>query len=128
MRADSIGEDRMQHEIRRMADPAGVARAGAAFVAERARRAISSTGRFCFAASGGRTPWAMLAELAGSDVSWDQVVMYQVDERVAHEGDPERNLTHLRQALAGLPVQIVAMPVELPDLDAAIASYEALLP
>ena len=46
----------------------------------------------------------------------------QVDERVAPAGDPDRNLTHLRESLLGHsplpPEQIHAMPVESPDLEA----------
>lgn len=118
----------MHHELHSLADPATVARAGASVVAERARLAISSQGRFRFAVSGGHTPWAMFAELAACDVPWEQVVIYQVDERVTPEGDPERNLTHLHQSLGHLPARIVAMGVERPDLDAAAAAYEGLLP
>ena len=55
----------------------------------------------------------------------------QVDERVAPAGDPDRNLTHLRESLlehAPLPPeQIHAMPVEEKDLEAAAASYARLL-
>lgn len=118
----------MHHELRQLSDPATVARVAASVVAERARLATSSHGQFHFAVSGGHTPWAMFAALAAFDVAWDQVVLYQVDERVAPDGDPERNLTHLRQSLGDLPAQIVAMAVERADLDAAAASYEALLP
>ena len=60
--------------------------------------ASSDHGRFTFAVSGGHTPWAMFAELANEDVPWDKVVIFQVDERVAPDGDPDRNLTHLRDA------------------------------
>jgi 6-phosphogluconolactonase len=51
----------------------------------------------------------------------------QVDERVAPQGDPDRNLTHLHQSLlehAPLrPSQIHAMPVESSDLEVAAATY-----
>jgi 6-phosphogluconolactonase/glucosamine-6-phosphate isomerase/deaminase len=54
-----------------------------------------------------------------------------VDERVAPEGDPDRNLTHLRESFLDF-VPMVAenihwMPVESPDLDAAAARYAATL-
>ena len=88
----------MRHELVPLADPAAVAAAGAAFVAERARAAVAASGSFHFAVSGGHTPWAMFAELAAQDVPWDAVVIYQVDERVAPPDDPDRNLAHLRQA------------------------------
>ena len=63
----------------------------------------------------------------GEDVPWDNVHVVQVDERVAPAGDPDRNLTHLRESLlehAPLrPEQIHAMPVESPDLEAAATRY-----
>ena len=44
--------------------------------------------------------------------------MLQVDERVAPAGDPDRNLTHLRESLLAhaplRPEQVHAMPVESP--------------
>jgi 6-phosphogluconolactonase len=59
------------------------------------------------------------------------VQVAQVDERVAPEGDPDRNLTRLRESLLGQaqlnPGQIHAMPVEAPDLDVAAAQYEMTL-
>jgi 6-phosphogluconolactonase len=111
-----------------LADPPAVARAAAAYVADRARAAVADHGSFHFAVSGGHTPWAMSAELAAEDVPWDHVVLYQVDERVAPAGDPDRNLTHLRESLGVAPADVVAMPVEDGDLDAAAATYAARLP
>ena len=37
----------------------------------------------------------MFERLARLDVPWDRVTLFQVDERVAPDGDPSRNLTHL---------------------------------
>ena len=68
-------------------------------------------GAFTCAVSGGQTPWLMLAELARHDLPWSSVEIYQVDERVAADGDPGRNLTHLRQILGSRPVTLVPMPV-----------------
>jgi 6-phosphogluconolactonase len=118
----------MQHKLETLADPGAVARAGAAFVAERARAAVAASGSFHFAVSGGHTPWAMFAELASEQVPWEAVVIYQVDERVAPAGDPDRNLTHLSQALGSAPAQVKPMPVNDSDLTAAAASYAASLP
>jgi 6-phosphogluconolactonase len=118
----------MHHELKTLPDPAAVAAAGAAFVAERARAAVAATGSFHFAVSGGHTPWAMFAELASETVPWDAVVIYQVDERVAPPDDPDRNLAHLRQALGSAPAQVRAMPVNDGDLVAAAAAYAAVLP
>jgi 6-phosphogluconolactonase len=73
----------------------------------------------------------MLRSLAREDLPWKGVQVMQVDERVAPAGDPDRNLTHLRESLlehAPLrPEQIHAMPVELPDLEAAASQYAMTL-
>jgi 6-phosphogluconolactonase len=103
------------------------ARAGG-LVAELARTSVADHGRFTFAVSGGKTPWAMFAELAGHEVPWSAVQIFQVDERVAPEGDPDRNLTHLRESLGNADPEVVAMPVDNPDLEAAAAAYAERLP
>jgi 6-phosphogluconolactonase len=112
-------------------DADAVARRAAAFIAEEARASIAARGRFVMAVSGGHTPWVMLRALAGEDVRWQNVHLFQVDERVAPEADPDRNLTHLRESLLEHapvpPEQIHAMPVELPDLADAAARYAATL-
>jgi 6-phosphogluconolactonase len=73
----------------------------------------------------------MLRALAGEDVPWDRLQLFQVDERVAPDGDPDRNWTHLRASLLDhAPLradQAHAMPVESPDLAAAAAQYARLL-
>jgi 6-phosphogluconolactonase len=112
-------------------DADSVARAAGGAIAADAREAIAARGRFAFAVSGGHTPWVMLRALAGEDVPWASVHVYQVDERVAPAGDADRNLTHLRESLlqhAPLPSEhIHAMPVEAADLDAAAAQYALAL-
>jgi 6-phosphogluconolactonase len=118
----------MHHELETLPDPDAVARAGAAFVSDRARAAVAASGSFHFAVSGGHTPWAMFAELASQTVPWEAVIIYQVDERVAPAGDPDRNLTHLSKALGSAPAQVRPMPVSEPDLETAAARYAAMLP
>lgn len=119
----------MQIEV--LADDAAVARRGAALIAADARAAVAARGRFCIAVSGGRTPWAMLRALAFEDVPWAGVELFQVDERVAPLGDPDRNLTHIEAALlahASLArTQVHALPVQAGDLAAAARDYGALL-
>jgi 6-phosphogluconolactonase len=118
-------------ETRVLADADAVAREAARAVAAAAREAVASRGRFVLALSGGRTPWLMLRALADEEMPWSDVHLFQVDERIAPAGDPERNLTHLRESLldrAALPTrQIYAMPVEEADLDAAASSYARTL-
>ena len=118
----------MHSDVEVLDGPAEVARAAADYVAGRARAAVEDHGRFHFAVSGGHSPWQMFAELAAEEVPWAQVVLYQVDERVAPDGDPARNLTHLQESLGDAPAEVRAMPVGAADLDAAADSYAALLP
>ena len=80
-------------KIERLADADAVARAGAAFTAAEARAAVAARGRFIVAFSGGRTPWTMLRALADEEMPWAGVHVVQVDERVAPDGDPDRNRT-----------------------------------
>jgi 6-phosphogluconolactonase len=112
-------------------DPDSVARAASARIAADARVAIAARDRFTFAVSGGQTPWIMLRALANEDIPWAGVHLFQVDERVAPDGDPDRNLTHLRESLlqhAPLrPEQIHAMPVEAADLESAATQYAMTL-
>jgi 6-phosphogluconolactonase len=112
-------------------DPEAVACRAARVVAAAARDAVGARGRFLLATSGGATPWRMLRLLAEEDVPWAGVHLFQVDERVAPAGHPDRNLTHLTASLldhAPLPAaQVHAMPVEEADLASAAARYAAEL-
>jgi 6-phosphogluconolactonase len=119
----------MQIEI--FADAAAVARAGAERIARAAREAVDARGVFLVAVSGGHTPWEMLRVLAGLEVPWSGIHVFQVDERIAPAGDPERNLTHLRASLlanAPLPeANVHAMPVEATDVERAAGDYARIL-
>jgi 6-phosphogluconolactonase len=110
-------------------DVEAVAGRAATFVAERARAATAHHGRFTFAVSGGRTPWAMFAHLGKEEMPWAQTSIFQVDERVAPAGDPDRNLKHLLESLpASGAADVYPMPVEDDDLEAASADYARALP
>jgi len=108
-------------------DALTAARAAAERMASLARAAVAARGRFAMAVSGGRSPWQMLDALATLDVPWASVHLFQVDERVAPDGDPDRNATHIGQSLlARAPIpreQVHLMSVVAPDLDAAAARY-----
>jgi 6-phosphogluconolactonase len=114
-----------------LADAEAAAARAAAIIAQDARVAVAARGRFTMAISGGHTPWVMLRALANQEVPWASVHVFQVDERVAPAGDPDRNLTHLHESLLEhAPIsreQIHAMPVELPDLEAAAKQYAQTL-
>ena len=120
------------------ADDESTARAAAKFIAAEAAAAVAARGQFVVAVSGGHTPWIMLRALATEEMPWDRVHIVQVDERVAPAGDPDRNLTHLREslldhsALRAEQIHIHAMPVDSlnpasPDLDAAARQYALTL-
>ena len=119
----------MKIEVYSNAD--AVALEAAKLISKAAQEAVAARGKFVMAVSGGKTPWIMLRDLAGEDVPWKGVHVVQVDERVAPEGDADRNLTHLRESLLEhapvRPDQIHAMPVEAEDLEAACARYALLL-
>jgi 6-phosphogluconolactonase len=112
-------------ELEIVAEPSQAAMRVAALVAARSRSAAGSKARLALALS--RASPALLAALASAGVAWDALDVFQVDERVAPAGDPERNLTAL---LAGLPegTRVHAMPVGDADLEAAAARYAADLP
>lgn len=107
------------------------AKAGAKFIVEKAREAVAARGRFVMAVSGGHVPWKMFGLLAEESMPWYAVHLVQVDERVAPEHDPDRNLTHLEQSLIThvplIPSQVHAMPVNETDLEKAATSYARTL-
>jgi 6-phosphogluconolactonase len=91
--------------------------------------AIAERGAFSLALSGGRSPWRMCELLGREDIDWARTELFQVDERIARAGDPDRNLTNLMGCLpAAAGPRLHPMPVGENDLDQAAATYEAELP
>ena len=118
----------MPLEVEVLPDTWAVAERGAQVVAAAAAVAVAARDRFTFAVSGGRTPWAMFADLAGR-MPWEKVTIFQVDERIGPDDDPERNLTQLMRSMPpGGGADVRAMPVWVEDLDAAAAEYADSLP
>ena len=118
----------MPLEIEVLRDADAVAERGAQIVASAAAVALAARDRFTLAVSGGRTPWAMFAALYGR-LPWEKVTIFQVDERIAPDGDPDRNLTQLQRSLpSGGAADVRAMPVWSEDLEAAAALYAEALP
>jgi 6-phosphogluconolactonase len=109
-------------------DSDAASRRAAEFIAGRLRGAVAAKGRFCIAVSGGLTPIPMFEALAATPLPWSKVEIYQVDERIAPGGSPERNLTSLRATFGTTGARIVPMPVELDDLARAAANYSETLP
>ena len=120
----------MPIELEVAGDEKAASRRAAELIAAAGAEAAAERGRFAFAMSGGRSPWAMLAILGESEqMPWDRTELFQVDERVAAPGDEARNLTHM---VLGLSMDHQAtlrpMPVTQRDLDGAARDYEAQLP
>src|SRR4051812_5124279 len=119
----------MEHNLEVLPSADEAAQHGAELIAESAGDAIADRGSFAFAASGGTEPWNMYRRLAGQQIDWDKVEIFQVDERVAPDGDDARNLTHLLESLPEpARARLRPMPVTDDDLDAAAERYAQLLP
>ena len=105
---------------------------GAQVLADLLRRAIHAHGNVTFAISGGSTPWGMFEGLLNdTTVEWPSVHLFQVDERVAPDGDAERNWTKIKELFIDngpiVESQAYAMPVTATDLYAACGSYQQLI-
>ena len=91
------------------------------------RHALASQETATLALSGGSTPVPMFRALAADQaVDWERVHVVQVDERVAPDGDPERNAVAL-QAELPRACHLHLMDVTADDLEEAARAYERLL-
>lgn len=113
-----------------VADEREAARRAAELIAAAGAEAVAARRMFFFAMSGGRTPWAMLAQLGEmEEMPWPATELFQVDERLASPGSEDRNLTHM---VLGLSLDHQAalrpMPVTSRDLEAAAGEYASSLP
>lgn len=113
-------------DLRVTADAAAAAQEAAGWVAHHLRGAVQRRGVATFAVSGGTTPAAMFRSLATFDLPWESVHVFQVDERVAPDGDPARNAPLLELLPPAATRHL--MPVTAADLQAAASGYAAELP
>ncbi|WP_026951741.1 6-phosphogluconolactonase [Algoriphagus mannitolivorans] len=108
-------------------DSLQVAESAAKYLEQKIRDSIKEKGSFSMAISGGKTPWQMLKLLAKAPLPWSRVNIFQVDEREAADGHPDRNLTQLFKTLEGTgiitKVNIFPMPVVAENLEEACADY-----
>lgn len=88
------------------------------------RSAVAERGIAHLAVSGGTTPWRMLAHLDILDLPWERIHVYQVDERIAPDGDPDRNLTRLVEVLHHGTLH----PVPVGTVGPAAAAYALVVP
>jgi 6-phosphogluconolactonase len=118
-----------EHRLEVLDDAEAVHRRGAEIIAEAIRTDLSERDHCALAVSGGRDPWTMFSRLEEFELDWREIEIFQVDERVAPAGSPERNLTHLVESLSiGAQGSIRPMPVTDDDLEAAADRYAASLP
>ena len=121
--------DAVEVRLEALPEAATAARRGAELIAAAAREAVEERDGCAIAVSGGTTPWRMLAALADQDVPWDELGIWQVDERIAPRDHEDRGLTHLRASLPRV-ARVHEMPVDGDDdgLEARAATYASGLP
>src|SRR4051812_9719828 len=104
-------------------DPASVATHAANWIARRMRDAVRRRGGCRVAVSGGTTPAPMFDALAAMELPWRDVHLFQVDERIAPDGDADRNAVQLAEHLierVSIPTRNVhLMPVTAASLSRA---------
>lgn len=93
-------------------------------LAHHIREATGARGLACVGLSGGPLPPPMFRRLAAIDLDWSAVHIFQIDERVAPDGDPDRNAVAIqRELLDRTGARGHLMPVTDEDLGAAAARY-----
>jgi 6-phosphogluconolactonase len=104
--------------------------AAAEYIALRLATAIGERGRATLAISGGSTPWGMFDRLAEQNVSWSEMHVFQVDERIVPLDHEARNW---KQFLANSLARRIReanrhpMPVDVDNAELAAAYYAATL-
>lgn len=112
-------------------DASGLPLRAAAEIADALRVARDLRGRCSLALSGGSTPGPTFERLAAADIGWANVDVFQVDERVAPAGAPDRNLTLISERLCahieGERPRVYPMDVTAQNVSDAADAYAELL-
>ncbi len=112
-------------------DPESLAARTSEALASAINSAIEDRGRCTLALSGGTSPAQTFRKLARSQIDWAKVDVFQVDERVAPDGHPDRNLTLIQHELIdsidGPKPNLHPMSVAVHDLEGATDGYSSLL-
>ena len=114
-------------DVRVAPDAATAGEVAAAFIARVLQAAIREHGHATVAFSGGRSPEGMLSDLAARGLPWPRVGVWQVDERVAPDGDSARNAA-LLAPLGAAGARLHLMPVTAANRAAARRRYATSLP
>ena len=105
-------------------DPDALHERVAQLIAEHIRAAVEARGSASIGLSGGDLPPPMFRRLAAIDLPWSAVHVFQIDERVAPDGDPDRNAVAIQRELLDRTDAVGhLMPVTADDLEAAAADY-----
>jgi len=116
--------------IESFSDTTVLAVRAAGWMAERLTDLTEEGASTVLAVSGGRSPWPMFRRLVAiGGVPWERVHIVQVDERIAPDGDPDRNWNEVLRVFQDVVpnAHLHPMPVIDPDLDAAAAAYGELI-
>jgi 6-phosphogluconolactonase len=114
-------------EIRVYDTVEATAEASAHWMKERLCDAVQQRGVANLALSGGRTPWRMLESPAIAELPWNQLHVFQVDERAVPVDDERRNGRRITTLMVR-PDRLAGdhfhpMHAENPDLEEAAAHY-----
>ncbi len=111
-----------------MPDAAAVASEVADRMAAAIAGAVAERTAATVAFSGGATPGPMLRALSQQALPWGAVQVFQVDERLAPDGHPDRNATMLRaELLDHIAALAHLMPVTAGNVQQAAGDYAGLL-
>jgi 6-phosphogluconolactonase len=105
-------------KIHASADEQAVAQLAATEIAFHLNQAVSEKGHASLALSRVSEPFHLYRALEKRSIPWEVVHLFQVDERVAPDGHPDRNATALSDALLKRLHQVAIvhlMPVNPPD-------------
>jgi 6-phosphogluconolactonase len=111
-------------------DADAIALRGASWIAGTLTSAAALRPRCVLAVSGGRSPWPMFRRLVmDPSVPWERVHIMQVDERIAPDGDVDRNWSQAALVFGGVVPDdnLHPMPVGDEDLESACDRYAVLL-
>jgi 6-phosphogluconolactonase len=105
-------------------------RAAAEFIAAQLTLARAERGRASLAISGGSSPWGLFAHLAERSVPWNDVRLFQVDERIVPLDHEARNWRRFLVNPLSRRIEHpnrYPMPVEIEDAESAAREYENTL-
>lgn len=100
-------------------------------IAKSLRDAVAQRGKALWIGCGGTTPKPIYERLVTEDVDWDQVKLFQVDERFVPTDDAASNTRMMREALSAVVgpngMELISLIQDIDDQYACAAKAEAKL-